>query len=119
MSNIQITVRSITDSPTIEFHVNKHFAKLCKLSEKISKCHVVVDATHRHKLKGKMFRITIDLTMGGRELVCRKENGNLFVAIREGFTAIEKLMKKSVKKKVTLLGRRAGAVLVGDAETAA
>jgi ribosome-associated translation inhibitor RaiA len=51
-----------------------------------------------------MFSINIDITIPGKELVCRKQNQNLYVAIRDGFSAIEKLLEKSTKKRKNTLG---------------
>jgi ribosomal subunit interface protein len=104
MSRIQIIVRSITASPTIDYHVIKYFEKINKIYPKISNCRVVIDAPQRHKNKGKMFSINIDITIPGKELVCRKQNQNLYVAIRDGFSAIEKLLEKSTKKRKNTLG---------------
>jgi ribosomal subunit interface protein len=105
MSQIQITVRSIPDSPTIEYHVIKHFKKINKIYPKMSNCRVVIDAPQKHKHKGKVFSISIDITIPGKELVSRKQNQNLFVAIRDGFSAIEKLLEKYTKKKKNSLGK--------------
>jgi ribosomal subunit interface protein len=104
MSRIQIIVRSITDSPTIDYHVIKYFKKINKIYPRISNCRVVIDAPQRHKHKGKMFSINIDITIPGKEVVCRKQNQNLYVAIRDGFSAIEKLLEKSTKKRKNTLG---------------
>jgi len=99
MSSLQITVRSISDSPTIEYHIRKHFGKLNRIYSKISNCRVVIDVPQNHKHKGKIFSVIIDITIPGKELISRKQSKNLYVAIRDSFAAIEKLLEKHIKRK--------------------
>ncbi|HZW60729.1 MAG TPA: HPF/RaiA family ribosome-associated protein [Candidatus Babeliales bacterium] len=99
MSSLQITVRSITDSPTIEYHIRKHFGKLNRIYSKISNCRVVIDVPQNHKHKGKIFSVSLDITIPGKELISRKQSQNLYVAIRDSFAAIEKLLEKHIKRK--------------------
>lgn len=99
MSSLQVTVRSIPDSSTINYYINKHFIKLNKICKKITYCRVVVDVPQNHKHKGKIYSVGIDVIIPGKELISRKQGQNLFVAIRDGFAAIEKLLEKYVKSK--------------------
>ncbi|RDI37575.1 HPF/RaiA family ribosome-associated protein [Aquicella lusitana] len=99
MSSLQITVRSISDSPTIEYHIRKHFAKLNRIYSKISNCRVIIDVPQNHKHKGKIFSVSIDITIPGKELISRKQSQNLYIAIRNSFAAIEKLLEKHIKRK--------------------
>lgn len=99
MSSLQITIRSISDSPTIEYHIRKHFDKLNRIYSKISHCRVVIDVPQNHKHKGKIFSVSIDIKTPGKELISRKQSQNLYVAIRDSFAAIEKLLEKHIKRK--------------------
>lgn len=101
MSFIQITFRSIPHSSTVEYHINKHFKKIFRIYNKVNNCKVVVDAEQKNKHKGKLFSISIYTTIPGHELSCKKQNQNLYVAIREGFNSLEKLLKKHCKRKST------------------
>jgi len=101
MSALQITVRSISDSPTIQYRIRKHFAKLNRIYSKISNCRVVIDVPQNHKHKGKLFSVCIDITIPNKELISKKRNQNLYVAIRDSFLAIENLLKKHIKRKST------------------
>lgn len=100
MLPIQITVRSLPDSPAIENHIHKHFEKLQRQVKRVTYCHVVVDVTQNHKRQGKIFSIHIDLKIPGKELlISHKQNQDLYVAIRDGFNAIRKLIQKISKPK--------------------
>lgn len=100
MSPIQITIRSVPDSLAIEQHIIKHFKKLDRLYKRINCCRVVVDVTQKHKHQGKLFSVSIDMLIPGKELVIsKKQNQNLYVTIRDGFAAIKKLLEKYAKRK--------------------
>lgn len=101
MSFIQITFRSIPHSSTVEYHINKNFKKISRIYNKINNCKVVVDAEHKNMHKGKLFCISIYMTIPGHELACKKQNQNLYIAIREGFSGLEKLLEKHCKRKLT------------------
>jgi len=105
MSYLQITVRSISDSPTIEYHIRKHYGKLNRIYSKISNCRVVIDVPQNHKHKGKIFSVSIDIIIPGKELISRKQSQNLYVAIRDSFAAIEKLLEKHIKKKTISINK--------------
>lgn len=101
MSTTQITFRSVPHSPTVEYHINKHFKKVFDIYNKINHCRVVVDAEHKHKNKGKLFSISIYAKIPGHGIFCKKQHQNLYVAIWEGFNSLDKLLKKHRKRKLT------------------
>jgi ribosomal subunit interface protein len=101
MSFIQITFRSIPHSSAVEYHINKHFKKISRIYNKVNNCKVVIDTEQKSKHKGKLFGISIYMTIPGHELVCKKQNQNVYVAIREVFHGLEKLLKKHGKRKLT------------------
>jgi len=97
--SLQITIRSISDSPAIEYHIAKYFKKLNRIYSKLISCKVVIDVAQNHKHKGKLFSVGIDMIIPGKELISRKQNQNLYVAIRACFAAIAKLLEKNIKGK--------------------
>lgn len=101
MSSVQITFRSVSYSSAIECLIDKHYNKLKKMYKKINHCRVVIDREQNNQLKGIMFRVNINLTVLGKEIISRKQNQNLYVALRDGFGAIEKLLEKQFKRKNT------------------
>lgn len=101
MSSVQITFRSVSYSSAIECHIDKHYNKLKKIYRKINHCRVVIDREQNNRLKGIMFRVTINMTLLGKEISSRKQNQNLYIALRDGFAAIEKLLEKQFKRKNT------------------
>src|SRR6476660_3656078 len=71
-SPVQVTFRDFPPSPALSAHVEKRAAKLETFFDRIVKCHVVVEAPHRHSKHGKRFHVRIDLHVPGKELVVSK-----------------------------------------------
>jgi ribosomal subunit interface protein len=96
-SPVQITFRDISPSPAIAAHVEKRAAKLDTFFDHIIKCHVVVEAPHRHKKHGKRFHVRIDLHVPGRELVISKNpddaKEDMNAAIDDAFADAERMLE--------------------------
>jgi hypothetical protein len=67
---VQITFRGTEASPAVEETIQAEAARLRELCDRIQKCHVIVEAPgfERHR-KGRRFRVLIDVTLPGAELV--------------------------------------------------
>ena len=100
MSTVQTTIRGISSTPDINYHIDRHFNKLKKAYRKINKCKVVIDLAKNNTHKDKLYSVCIDITIPGKELVSKKQDSNLFIAIRNSFLALEQLITKHHKKKV-------------------
>lgn len=99
MSTVQTTIRGISSTPAINYHIDRHFNKLIRAYSKINKCKVVVDLAKNNTHKDKLYSVCIDIIIPGKELVSKKQDSNLFIAIRNGFSALEQLLEKHHKKK--------------------
>lgn len=100
MLPIQITVRDIENTPALEANIRKRAEKLERFYDRISSCRVVVELPQKHKRQGKIFNLRIDITVPGKELIARKQNEDVYVAIRDAFDAIvRQLDDHSCKRK--------------------
>ena len=100
MSTVQTTIRGISSTSAINYHIDRHFNKLKRAYGKINKCRVVVDLAKNNTHKDKLYSVCIDIIIPGKELVSKKQDPNLFIAIRNSFLALEQLLAKHHKKKV-------------------
>lgn len=100
MSTIQTTIRGISSTPAIDYHIDRHFNKLKRVYGKINKCKVVVDLAKNNTHKDRLYNVCIDIILPGKALVSKKQDPNLFIAIRKGFFALEQLLEKHHKKTV-------------------
>lgn len=86
MTQPQITYRGMPHSPAMDARIVELAAKLDEFHPKITSCHVVVDELDRHKNKGNLFDVRIDLHVPGRELVAtHQQHQDAYVAISNAF----------------------------------
>lgn len=66
---LQITFRDMEHSDAVEGYVRKRATKLTAVRRGIVACKVALEAPHKHKNHGRHYRVRIDLTVPGMELV--------------------------------------------------
>ena len=91
---LQVTLRDISPSAAVEDYIRERATKLDAFYDRIMSCRVVVEAPIRHHRKGGPFKVRIDLTVPGDELVVnRQADEDLYVAIREAFDAARRRLE--------------------------
>jgi ribosome-associated translation inhibitor RaiA len=86
MTQPQITYRGLPHSPAMDARIRELAGKLDEFHPHITSCHVVVDELDRHKHKGRLFDVRIDLHVPKHELVATHQpNENAYVAISDAF----------------------------------
>jgi ribosomal subunit interface protein len=98
MGQVQLTFRDIPHSDSVAAHVERRAAKLETFFERISRCHVVVEAPHRHSRHGKRYRVRIDMHVPGKELVVSKnlddQKEDLHAAVDDAFGDAERVLEE-------------------------
>jgi cold shock CspA family protein len=100
---LQITFRGISPSPALESKIRARANDLDAFSDRIMRCHVVVDAPHRHHKKGYQFHVRIDLTVPGEEIVInrvpteRSAYSDAHLAIRDAFDAARRKLEEHTR----------------------
>lgn len=101
----QITFRHIASTPAIEAEILERARKLERLCDRIVGCRVIVEAPqHRHR-KGNLYRLRIDVTVPGDELVVTRgpsqhhAHEDAYVAIRDAFDAMERELESYVRRR--------------------
>lgn len=96
---LHIDFQNMDPSESVETRVRERVERLERHSERITSCHVTVEAPHRHHHKGNQYRVRIVLHVPGHELVVSREPGDagahadVYVAIRDAFDAAERRLK--------------------------
>ncbi|MBN9161323.1 MAG: hypothetical protein BGO98_13835 [Myxococcales bacterium 68-20] len=104
-SPLRITMRDIPPSDAIEQHVRQRASKLERLCSTLTACHVTIETPHRHKTHGNHYRVRIDLSVPGTELVVardpaeRREHEDAYAAIDAAFEDAERMLKDHIQKK--------------------
>ncbi|MCD6039969.1 MAG: hypothetical protein K0S27_1369 [Gammaproteobacteria bacterium] len=100
MMPVQVTIRDISSSKALEEHIRAKVEKLAHYYRQIQNCHVVVELPQKHKHQGKLFSVHIDLNVPGKELVVdRKQNENVYVAVRNAFNALKRQISAYVHRR--------------------
>lgn len=93
-----ITIQDLPESPIIENHLRKKAERLTQFYQRVNSCRIVITIPQKHKHKGKLFSIHINLTVPGKELVAtRKTAEDIYVAIRDAFKAVERQLGNYAK----------------------
>lgn len=98
-SPLQITFRNMDPSEAVEARVRSEAEKLDARYGRIMRCRVVVEAHHKHRHKGNLYHVRIDLTVPGGELVVSREpdrhhaHEDVYVAVRDAFNAASRQLK--------------------------
>jgi ribosomal subunit interface protein len=96
---LQVTFRGFPHSHAVDADIRDHIAKLEEFYDRIISCRVVVQTEHHSHHQGNLFRVSIDLSVPGRELAVsrdqhdRQEHEDVYVAIRDAFDAMRRQLE--------------------------
>lgn len=100
MTTPQITYRGMPHSPAMDARIIELVARLDDLHPRITRCHVVVDETDRHKSKGNLFEVHVDLHVPGSEIVATQHaNEDAYVAITQAFEVVTRQLEDAVRRQ--------------------
>lgn len=92
---LEISTRWIDLSPPLEAELRKRADRLERYSDRITSCRIAVERpTGNHHQEGGPYRVRVDVTVPGSELVADKEQEELYAAIREAFAAAERQVEE-------------------------
>ena len=91
---LQITVRNASVSEAVKNEIREKASKLDQFSDHIVGCRVTVDSPHRHRHQGIQYKVQIDLTVHGSELVVKRQpHEDVYVAVRDAFDAARRQLE--------------------------
>lgn len=102
---LQITFRDIPPSEAIEAKIRARAASLEHFNDRITRCHVVIEAPHRHHKHGFQYNVRIDLTVPGEEIAInrvpseRASYADVHVAIRDAFDAAKRKLEDHTRRR--------------------
>lgn len=101
---LEINFRHMEPSAAVEANIREKVAKLERHFDRIVGCRVVVEAPHRKQSKGKLFTVSINVSVPGKELVVNhtgpKDHAHedAYVAIRDAFNAAVRQLEDHARK---------------------
>jgi ribosomal subunit interface protein len=102
---LQITFRNVTPSDAIDTKIRERAAKLDTYYDRITGCHVLVEAPHRRHHQGKLFHVRIDVILPGTAVVVNRAplehhaHEDVFVAIRDAFDAARRQLEDYARRQ--------------------
>jgi ribosomal subunit interface protein len=102
---VQVTFHDIPHSDAIDAYVRRHASKLESFSSRIIRCRVAVEAPHRHKHEGRHYRVVVDVTVPGDEVVVSRAPGDdnanedVYAAIDEAFDRLSRRLEDWVRRR--------------------
>jgi cold shock CspA family protein len=102
---VRITFKNLDPSPALEADVRERVDQLEKFYPRLTGCHVVIEAPHRHHRQGRHYHVHIDLTAPGAEIVAGRsppEHGaheDPYVAVRDAFRAARRELMDLARKQ--------------------
>jgi len=88
---VHIVYRDVERTDAIDAYIRKHVDKLSTHGSRTLSCHVALEAPHRHKQHGRHYRVRIDLTVPGSEIIvdrnpdAGREHEDAYAAIDDAF----------------------------------
>lgn len=102
---LNIAFRDTEASPALEARIRHEAEHLARLAPRLTRCDVVLEAPHRHKHQGMLWRVHIRLALPGGEVVVTHESPrdhaheSAAVALRDAFRAAERQVEKHREKQ--------------------
>jgi ribosome-associated translation inhibitor RaiA len=96
---LQVTFRGMATSEALEGRIREEADRLEEVCSTIMGCRVVVEQPHHHQRRGNHFRVLVDLTVPGREIVAGRDtaehasNEDPYAALDEAFSAARRQLK--------------------------
>jgi ribosomal subunit interface protein len=102
---LEIVFQNLGPSPAIEAEIRKRAKKLDRFHDRIMSCRVVVEAPHKHQHSGNLYRVLVDVTVPGGELIANRSpdrnhsHEDVYVAIRDAFDAIRRQLEDHARRQ--------------------
>ncbi len=106
-SPLQITFRGMEPSDAVEANIREKAEELEKFTEHITSCQVIVEAPHKHHLKGLRYSVKVDITLPNKKIVASRHpdehraHEDVYVAIRDAFNAAGRQLEEHVSRRRT------------------
>lgn len=98
-SNADVVYRDLDSSPALNDIIYKKIEKLNRYSDSILHSRVVLDAPHKHKHKGKLYRASIEVGVKGAPITVSQDDPSVHIAVRDAFSALERKLKEECAKR--------------------
>jgi len=94
---VQITLRGIPHSATLERFIGDEARKLDRVCDRIVSCHMIAEALHPPERQ--LFAVRLNLTLPGTEVaVNRDHEADIYMAVRSAFEAARRQLQDHMSR---------------------
>lgn len=103
--SVYVTFHNLPHSDALEAHIRDHASKLSTFAQRITSCRVAVEAPHKRRKLGRHYRVRIDVSVPGAEVVVsntpedESTNEDAYAAIDEGFDRVRRRLEDHVRRQ--------------------
>jgi ribosome-associated translation inhibitor RaiA len=99
---LELAFHNLEASEAVETRVRERVAKLEKMFPRLVACRVVVEAPHKQHQKGNVFRVRIEMSVPGDDLVVSKEpnraherfaDPDVYTVLKDAFETAERMLR--------------------------
>jgi ribosomal subunit interface protein len=91
---LQITVLNVPRSAALEARVAEMTAKLEKFHSRIVSCRVNIEELRRHRSRGRLYHVRVDLRVPGKEIVSNhRHHKDPYLALRDAFLSLRRQLE--------------------------
>lgn len=83
-------------SAAVEQRIRERVEDLARVNDRITSCHVTVEAPHHHRQQGNLYNVHVDLHVPNKQFSFGRSHRNdpahedVYIAIRDAFDAAER-----------------------------
>lgn len=97
---LQITVRHMAHSDTLDARIREDATKLEQFYRGIISCHIVVEEQGRHPRQGRGFNVRIAVHVPDHELVVNRDHDeDVYVALRDAFASLTRQLEDIARRQ--------------------
>jgi putative sigma-54 modulation protein len=105
---LEISFHGIDKSDAVEARIQEKFARLHGHFDRFTHARVVISSSNRTDARAKMFNVTIDLGVPGKQPIVidnEADNADVFIALRNAFNAAQRKLD-AISGKFTNTAKR-------------
>jgi cold shock CspA family protein len=102
---VQVSFSNMTPSDAVRARVEELAGRLDRFHGRITSCRVVVRAPNRRQRKGRLYHVSVDLTLPGHEIAINRDppenqaHEDVYVAIRDAFEAAVRRLEDIARER--------------------
>jgi len=101
---LQVTFTNMTPSNAVRDRIEKLTSRINRFHKHIIACRVAIRAPSHRQRKGRLFHVSIDLTVPGHEIAVNRNppedhaHEDIYVAIRDAFAALTRKLEDTARE---------------------